>query len=125
MVQYGFEKRECSLLPESSVEQELGQICGPNALVLFPLPMKSFRLRSLCPVYIDANVYFTPALPEWKRRLLWNKEFFQNPTRFSKEEIRKEGITHLVCSPEISLQEGSWMKKKKYKNLNVYQLNEP
>jgi len=125
MVQYGFEKRECSLLPESSVEQELGQICGPNALVLFPLPMKSIRLRSLCPVYIDANVYFTPALPEWKRRLLWNKEFFQNPTRFSKEEIRKEGITHLVCSPEISLKEGSWMKKKKYKNLNVYQLNEP
>jgi hypothetical protein len=125
VVQYTFEKRELRLLPEWTIEKELHAYRPPKPVVLFPLSMKTFRLRSLCPVYIDANVYFSPALPEWKRRQTWNKAFFQNPNRFTAAEIRKEGISHLVCSPELALNDSIWTLKKTYPNLNLYQLHEP
>ena len=125
VMQYTFEKRELSSLPESTIEKDLHALRAPKPVVLFPLSMKVFRLRSLCPVYIDANVYFSPALPEWKRRQTWNKAFFQNPGNFSAADIRKEGITHLVCSPDLPLNDSIWTLKKAYPNLNLYQLHEP
>jgi hypothetical protein len=125
VLQYTFEKRELRLLPEFTVEKELQALRPPKPVVLFPLSMKVFRLRSLCPVYIDANVYFSPALPEWKRRQTWNNTFFQDPQKFTAAEIRKEGITHLVCAPDLPLNDSIWTLKKTFPNLNLYQVHEP
>lgn len=125
VLQHRFETMELAKLPEWEAEKELRSTPDANRVLLFPLEFKSVRLRAKTAVYIDANVYFSPALPEWKRRQEWNLAFFKNPKSFSKTAIRQQGITHLLCNKNISLTDSVWELQKSYSHLHLYKLHEP
>ncbi|GAB4473728.1 MAG: hypothetical protein Kow0088_09280 [Anaerolineales bacterium] len=72
---------------------------------LIPLKMQNFRLTTGAAVFVDfkSTPYYPTELIEWQRRYQLAMQFFRSPSCSDIDELRSEGITHIVLPESASL----------------------
>jgi hypothetical protein len=123
VVQLLFEEKEIENLPETLALEKICNLKNRTALFLVPMNVRWFTLKTLAPSYVGNNVYFSPALPEWKRRQAWVKGFFENSMLLTKIQIQNEGITHLLCPVGTKLSTSVWTLQSRCGAMEIYHLN--